>query len=72
MSANSNMLFVMLNGKADALGDLSATNTSNTTFAGAGMRCCGLCGGYGCRQRGRPQQRHTRTRRPPGLRTADL
>jgi len=37
MFANNNMLFVMLNGKADALGDLSATNTSNTTFAGAGM-----------------------------------
>jgi hypothetical protein len=37
MFANNNMLFVMLNGKADALGDLSATNTSGTTFAGAGM-----------------------------------
>jgi hypothetical protein len=48
MFANNNMLFVMLNGKADALGDLSATNTSGTTFAGAGM--IGLCGGCGCRQ----------------------
>jgi len=35
MFANNNMLFVMLNGKADALGDLTATNTSTKTFAGA-------------------------------------
>jgi hypothetical protein len=37
MFANNNMLFVMLNGKADALGDLTATNTSTKTFAGAGI-----------------------------------
>ena len=36
MFANNNMLFVMLNGKSDALGDLTATNTSTKTFAGAG------------------------------------
>ena len=36
MFANNNMLFVMLNAKSDALGDLTATTTSTKTFAGAG------------------------------------
>ena len=37
MFANNNMLFVMLNAKSDALGDLTASNTSTKTFAGAGI-----------------------------------
>ena len=37
MFANNNKLFVMLNAKSDALGDLTATNTSTKTFAGAGI-----------------------------------
>jgi len=37
MFANNNMLFVMLNGKSDALGDLTATTASTKTFAGAGI-----------------------------------
>ena len=36
MFANNNMLFVMLNAKSDALGDVTATTTSTKTFAGAG------------------------------------
>jgi hypothetical protein len=57
-------------GKAAALGDLTTTNAATKTFAGAGIA-------VGSRRlrlspRGRPQQRHTRTRRPAGLRTADL
>jgi hypothetical protein len=37
MFANNNMLFVMLYGKSDALGDLTATTASTKTFAGAGI-----------------------------------
>jgi hypothetical protein len=37
MLASNNMLFVMLNGKSDALGDLTATTASTKTFAGAGI-----------------------------------
>jgi hypothetical protein len=37
MFANNNMLFVMLHGKSDALGDLTATTASTKTFAGAGI-----------------------------------
>src|SRR5262245_34629081 len=37
MFTNNTMLFVMLNGKSDALGDVTATNTSTTNFAGAGI-----------------------------------
>jgi hypothetical protein len=37
MLASTNMLFVMLYGKADALGDLTATNASTKTFASAGI-----------------------------------
>jgi hypothetical protein len=37
MSASSNTLLVMMLGKADALADLTGTNTSTTTFAGAGI-----------------------------------
>jgi hypothetical protein len=37
MSASNNMLFLTLYGKADALGDVTATNTSATTIAGAGI-----------------------------------
>ena len=37
MSANNNKLFVMLNAKSDALGDLTATTASTKTFAGAGI-----------------------------------
>ena len=36
MFESSNMLFVMVYGKADALGDLTATNAATNTFAGAG------------------------------------
>jgi hypothetical protein len=36
MSVSSNMLFVTVFGKADALGDLTATNAVTNTFAGAG------------------------------------
>ena len=36
MFANNNKLFVMLNAKSDALGDVTATTTSTKTFAGAG------------------------------------
>src|SRR5262249_18851800 len=36
MSESSNMLFVTVYGKADALGDLTATNAATNTFAGAG------------------------------------
>ena len=37
MSESSNMLFVMMLGKADGLGDLTTTNAVTMTFAGAGM-----------------------------------
>ena len=37
MSESSNMLFVTMYGKADALGDLTATNAVTKTFAGAGI-----------------------------------
>jgi|SRR6266487_4255806 hypothetical protein len=37
MFANDNMLFVMLNGKSEALGDLTATTASTKTFVGAGI-----------------------------------
>jgi hypothetical protein len=37
MFANNNMLFVMLNAKSDALGDVTATTASTRTSAGAGM-----------------------------------
>ena len=37
MSESSNMLFVTVYGKADALGDLTATNAVTETFAGAGI-----------------------------------
>src|SRR5262249_31456093 len=37
MSESSNMLFVTVFGKADALGDLTATNAVTNTFAGAGI-----------------------------------
>jgi len=37
MFANNNMLFVMLNGKSDASGDVTATTASTKTFAGAGI-----------------------------------
>ena len=33
---DNNKLFVMLNAKSDALGDVTATTTSTKTFAGAG------------------------------------
>jgi hypothetical protein len=36
MSVSSNMLFLTVFGKADALGDLTATNAVTNTFAGAG------------------------------------
>jgi hypothetical protein len=36
MSESSNMLFVTVFGKADAVGDLTATNAVTNTFAGAG------------------------------------
>ena len=36
MFESSNMLFVTVYGKADALGDLTATNAVTETFAGAG------------------------------------
>jgi hypothetical protein len=36
MSVSSNMLFVTVFGKADAVGDLTATNAVTNTFAGAG------------------------------------
>jgi len=36
MFDSSNMLFVMVYGKADALGDLTTTNGVTETFAGAG------------------------------------
>jgi hypothetical protein len=36
MSESSNMLIVTMFGKADALGDLTATNAVTNTFAGAG------------------------------------
>ena len=36
MFAN-NKLFLMLNGKSDALGDVTATTASTNTFAGAGI-----------------------------------
>jgi len=36
MSESSNMLFVTVFGKADALGDLTTTNAVTKTFAGAG------------------------------------
>ena len=41
MFGNNNMLFVMLNGKSDALGAVTATTASTKTFAGAG-----IAGGY--------------------------
>jgi hypothetical protein len=37
MSESSNMLLVTMFGKADALGDLTATNAATNTFAGAGI-----------------------------------
>jgi hypothetical protein len=37
MSESSNMLFVTVYGKADALGDLTTTNAVTKTFAGAGI-----------------------------------
>ena len=37
MFESSNMLFVTVYGKADALGDLTATNAVTKTFAGAGI-----------------------------------
>ena len=37
MSESSNMLFVTVYGKADALGDLTTTNGVTETFAGAGI-----------------------------------
>jgi hypothetical protein len=37
MSESSNMLFVTVYGKADALGDLTTTNAATQTFAGAGI-----------------------------------
>jgi len=37
MFENSNMLFVTVYGKADALGDLTTTNAVTKTFAGAGL-----------------------------------
>src|SRR5262249_11072051 len=37
MSVSSNMLFVTVFGKADALGDLTATTAVTNTFAGAGI-----------------------------------
>ena len=37
MSESSNMLFVTMVGKADALGDLTTTNAVTMTFAGAEM-----------------------------------
>ena len=70
MFESSNMLFVTVFGKADALGDLTTTNAATKTlpapeslWASRRLRLS---------PRGRPQQRHTRTRRPAGLRTADL
>ena len=36
MFVNNDKLFVMLNAKSDALGDVTATTTSTKTFAGAG------------------------------------
>ena len=69
MFANNNMLFVMLNAKSDALGDVTATTTSTKTFAGAGTLGATLWASRWLRlsQRVRPQQRHTRTRQPTGL-----
>jgi hypothetical protein len=37
MSESSDMLFVTMLGKADALGDLTTTNAVTATFAGAGI-----------------------------------
>ena len=37
MFESSNMLFVTMLGKADALGDLTATNAVTMTFAGGGI-----------------------------------
>jgi hypothetical protein len=37
MFANNNQLFVMLNAKSDALGDLTATTALTKTFVGAGI-----------------------------------
>jgi hypothetical protein len=37
MFESSNMLFVTVFGKADALGDLTTTNAVTKTFAGAGL-----------------------------------
>jgi hypothetical protein len=37
MSESSNMLFVMVYGKADALGDLTTTHAATNTLAGAGI-----------------------------------
>jgi hypothetical protein len=37
MSESSNILFVTVYGKADALGDLTTTNAVTTTLAGAGI-----------------------------------
>ena len=73
MFENNNMFFVMMYAKADALGDLTATNASTKTFAGEGI-AGGTAGLRWLRlsPRARAQQRHTRKRRPPGLRTADM
>ena len=67
MSESSDMLFVTMLGKADALGDLTTTNprplpAPESLQASRRLRLS---------LRGRPQQRHTGTRRPTGLRTAD-
>jgi hypothetical protein len=64
------MLFVTVFGKADALGDLTTTNAVTKTLAGAGL-AVGFAAATAVAE-GRPQQRHSRTRRPTGLRTADL
>jgi hypothetical protein len=46
MSASSNTLLVMMLGKSDALGDLTATNASTITFAGGGF-AVGFAGATG-------------------------
>jgi hypothetical protein len=49
MFESSNMLFVTVYGKADALGDLTTTNAATKR-----RNRCGLRGGYGCRRRDDP------------------
>ena len=46
MSESSNMLFVTVYGKADALGDLTTTNAAAKTFAGAGFAGAGVAVGF--------------------------